>query len=207
MAGVEELPLADDALGQSNILLLAPANQVRENKGCAELLSASPGTADRILCITLSDSPDDRIETWRGHLDDQPATSISFIDVNGKQRSSAMDGWSRSLAPVRPVGDASDLTELGVAVSESLSQCAQTVGQTSICFHSLTGLLDAVSVPHAYHFLNILTSQVTASDSLAHYHLDPEAHGERTVSVLSMLFDAIIEPVGEEKWTVTREYP
>ena len=81
----------------------------------------------------------------------------------------------------------SDLTGLGVAISEVLSEWDDPV---LVCFDSLTSMLQYVDSDTAYEFLHAVTGQVHAARARAHFHVDPAAHDETTLAGITSLFDA-----------------
>lgn len=64
---------------------------------------------------------------------------------------------------------------------------------TTVCFHSVTALLQFAELPRVFRFLYTLASRVASSGARAHYHLDPNAHDEQTVTALTPLFDAVVQ--------------
>lgn len=76
-------------------------------------------------------------------------------------------------------------------------------GRIAVCFHSVSDLLQHVGVERAFRFLHVLLVRLGSVDARAHFHLDPARHDDRTVAILSGLFDAVVE-VGEDEVAVRR---
>ena len=100
-------------------------------------------------------------------------------------------------APIETVSSPNDLTGLGIRITEFLSDWADNDNRTVVCFDSLTALLQYVELDTAYEFLHIITGRMASTDAFAHFHMDPDAHDEQTVEIVTGLMDAVVE-VDEE---------
>jgi hypothetical protein len=160
-----------------------------------------------VLVVTATQTPDDRLDAWRIHADELPA-ELAFIDVGGTTRAAsggeatAADGNGNEFS-VETISSPGNLTRLGVAVSNVLSEWRGTDRRPVICFRSLTTLLQYSEVQQVFRFLHELTRLAKGADAHAHYHMDPTAHGEQERNRLKTLFDAVVEPDGEGGWNVT----
>ena len=90
---------------------------------------------------------------------------------------------------VDAVSSCSDLTALGIKLSRFL---AATDGAITVCFDSVTTMLDHVDLDTAYEFLHTVTRQCFADGARVHFHLDPDAHDDRTVAIITSLCDACV---------------
>jgi hypothetical protein len=97
---------------------------------------------------------------------------------------------------VAQVADPGDLQRLGLTISDHLAGL-DTDERTTLCFHSLSALLQYVDLRRGYRFLHTLIGRLDSVEASSHYHLDPEAHDEQTVATLRPLFDAVVD-VGDE---------
>lgn len=189
-------PHADDGRSSlaSNVLLLEPATGGTADGACVDLLcGAHPDDVD-VLFATVTDSPGDRLDAWRAHAAGPPA-SMGFVSVADRARSAAAAGSGTPdlghAGPVRTVSDPSDLTGVGIAITETLSSWAGDGNRTVVCLESLTALLQYSDVERVYRFLNVLTSQFAHADVAAHVHATPESHDEQTLGTLASLFDEV----------------
>lgn len=189
-------PHADDGRSSpaSNILLLEPATGGTADGTCVDLLcGAHPDDVD-VLFATVTDSPGDRLDAWRAHAAGPPA-SMGFVSVADRARSAAAAGSGTPdlghAGPVRTVSDPSDLTGVGIAITETLSSWADDGNRTVVCLESLTALLQYSDVERVYRFLNVLTSQFARAGVVAHVHATPESHDEQTLGTLASLFDEV----------------
>jgi hypothetical protein len=179
-----------DAVGDAATTLVCTPS-MSSTDGCLELLS-SAGDETTVLWVSYTRPPADCAKRYREATDGGGA-SLTVISVGD----TAADGSPPSDVAVQTVSTATDLTGLGVTLSQTISDHEDIV----LCFDSLTVLLQYVDRETAYEFLNAVTGHLYAADARAHFHLDPTAHDRRTVDALASLFDAIAEREDGE-WAV-----
>lgn len=73
----------------------------------------------------------------------------------------------------------------------------------TICFDSITPLLQYVDSKQAYRFLHTLGGHIQSANAVAHYHMDPVAHDEQSVALVTSLVDAVVEIEESGDWTIT----
>lgn len=183
----------DEARDAANILFRAPSLAPNVDRICANLLAAGDAPPDCTLWITYTRSPDEKLASWHDHGSETVPSRTGVVVVGDRTRTTAAAGSAIPARPASPVvktvADPTDLTGLGVAVSEFFETWATDDNRLTVCFDSLTPLLAYVSVDRACRFLRTLTTRVDALGATAHYHLDSDAHDARTVSRLGSLFD------------------
>ncbi|MFW5935373.1 MAG: DUF7504 family protein [Halolamina sp.] len=190
--------LPDRLAGANSTLLLNSSFADEEN--CTQLLHPDAAADTNVLWVSFTKSPDQQLRRWRDHADGQPA-EMGIVSVEDSTRSVAADagtaGGGPSLpetnAPIETVTSPNDLTGLGIRITEFLTDWAENDNQTVVCFDSLTALLQYVELETAYEFLHIVTGRLATVDAFAHFHMDPEAHDQQTVEVLTGLMDAVVE--------------
>lgn len=125
------------------------------------------------------------------------------MNVDDSVRSAAAASPASAGGPVsvRAVSSPADLTDLGISVNAFLSEWAGDGNRTVVCFHSVTTLLQYVDLQRAFRFFHLIAGRVREVDGLAHYHVDPSAHDDRTVNTLTTLFDGVAEWDGAD-WRV-----
>lgn len=166
-----------------NVLLAAPSMSGGEAEACTDLLIPSnPGNANA-LWVTFQGDASDCVDQWAAATDGQPDHAV--VVVVGDSPGPQPDGVT-----VEHISSPSDLTGLGIAIGESLSEW--DTGPV-VCVDSLTSMLQYVEIETAYEFLHAITGQLYAADARAHFHIDPTAHDEMTVDSIASLFDAIVE--------------
>lgn len=195
--------------GASNVLVLVPSLDHNESDACSRLLAVAPPAETIALSVTVTQSPDDRLEAWRSNVGAELPAKMGIVDVGGTSRSAAaaVVAVPESVGEdirIETVSSPADLTNLGIRVSTYLSEAAGRDEQVVMCFHSLTPLLQYVDLQRLFRFLHVLTGRVAAVDGLAHYHMDPTAHDEQTLNTLKTLFDAVVEFEDDGTWVVAR---
>lgn len=203
--------LGDELAGANNILLLASPMGSSDSDACSSLLSGDTPPGMDVLSVTFNQSPDARIEQWRtagGPID--PA-NLGFIVVGERVRSATaarpsaegpdLAGLGPTIASVSSPGD---LTGIGIELGNFFEDWADDGNELRLCFHTLTTLLQYADLRSVYRFVHALTGRVRSVRGVAHYHLDPAAHDERTVNTLLALFDAVAEHGPEGDWVVRR---
>ena len=202
----EQTTLAERFGGDAhNVLLLAPPMDACDGDGCVDLLTVDPPAGEDVLFVTFVDSPDERLEAWRTRAGNESPAKVGFVSVADSTRSAAaastpLGGVGGELS-IRSVSSPADLTDLGIKVSTFLAEWDDDGNRTVICFHSLTTLLQYVELHRAFRFFHVITGRVRAADGLAHYHIDPTAHDERTINTLTTLFDGVAEWDGTD-WQI-----
>ena len=179
-----------------NFLMLAPAMSDEKSEQCHDLLSGgSPEDID-LLRIVYHRSPDRLVDEWADRVGDQPAnTVILSVDdraqsgsIGGEKLSGEADGTVEVLA-----ANPNDLTGLGMELNNALTALSETGNDVYVCFDSVTAMLQFVDTESAYKFLHMLTGQFHKVDAVAHFHIDPSAHDEQTISRIKTTFDDLIE--------------
>lgn len=176
----------------SNVLLLAPSVSGRETDVCSELLHGAAGRRNGLIVACL-ESPADRIAAWQRH-DAGAASDVTVVDVETTARSAAADAErvGPTDAVVESVPADADLVELGETVDRHLSRLSAE-GETGVCVHSVTDLLQRGDERGVFKFLEVLASAVEDAGAVAHYHMDPDVHDAETVRTFEVLFDSVVD--------------
>ncbi|MFC6974970.1 hypothetical protein ACFQL1_10225 [Halomicroarcula sp. GCM10025709] len=169
--------------GATNTVLCAPSMSGHAGGGglCTELLQA-PEPPGSVLWVTYTRSPSACVEAVRSSSIE--TASLSVIAVG--EAPTGAD--SLSSVSIDSVSTPSDLTGLGITLSQRLSDCEDVV----VCFDSLTAVLQYVELEPLYEFLHAVVGHLHAADARAHFHLDPSAHDSQTVDAVTSLFDAAV---------------
>ncbi len=174
----------------------APVGRGRATLLCGDAMDAGVSDActgaleggDSVLWVSYTRSPDDCFDQLPGLAADRKAA----VDVGGGTRSAAATGGGGGGAGGDvSVADPNDLTGIGIAVTDQLSEGAH------VCFDSVTTMLQYVETKRAYTFLNSLLGHLWNANATAHFHFNPEAHDPQTVAAVTSLFDARIDVDGE----------
>lgn len=186
------LALIEDA---SNVLLLGELVCPEEYDVCTKLLGAQ--TPANLLLVTLTQSPEERLNVCRGFLGELPGeTAIVSVGDSGASSPIPVDGGDH--VTVETIPDPTDLMRIGITISRRLSELEDPDAPTAVCFHSLTALLQlGGNQQSVFRFLHTLRGRVRAAGARAHYHLDDGAHDQELVSLLRPLFDVTLR-VGDD---------
>lgn len=178
----------------SNILLFGPLRGSNTDGHCVNLLA--PDADTHVVIVTVTQSVDAQLDRWRDHATDFPAGMTILTlgeDSRSAEKSSTVttpDGPTE--VTIQTLSDPSDLTRLGITLSQQLTAAAADAEKLTLCLHSLTGLLQYVSAQRLFRFVHILQKKVETVDSVAHYHMDPSAHEVEGVNVFRSLFDTVV---------------
>jgi len=193
------------ALGElseaSNVLLLAPSLGSRGDEACLDLLSRTPPGETNTLSITYTDTPQEWVDRWMEGVGVAPVRG-GIVSVGQADASVDDASWA-----VNPVENPSDLTGIGIELSELLSGTANAAGDDehiAVCFNNVTSLLQYADLQRAFRFLHVVTGRIKTVDGVGHFHLDPDAHDSQTLATLKGLFDAVVEVDDDGHWTVTK---
>jgi hypothetical protein len=195
-----------DALEEaSSVLLLAPSLSDTEDACCADLLQPTDERGGNLLWVSYTKSPDSQLRRWRAHGHGH-AANLGIVSVGESTRSTAaaQPGESHASGPIEAVANPNDLTGLGIRLNNYLRRWEDNGHQTTLCFDSLTAMLQYIDPETAYEFLHILTGRIHAAGARAHFHMDPSAHDEQTVERFVSLCDAVVDLTGEERTVRSR---
>lgn len=179
-----------------NTLLEAPALDGDAAEGVYEVLSQTPSRETNLLVISYRDGPDRWLADWHHHVGQMPA-DLGFIHVGETTRSTATTSGaptaSSSFGFVDAVRNPSDLTGLGIQISNYLERWADSNHTIIVYFDSLTSLLQFADLDKGYRFLHVLSGRIKSVDGHAFYRIDPNAHQSQTVATLQSLMDDTID--------------
>ena len=196
--------LANDVERGACVLLLAPSIHEATDEACIDLLTPRDPDDENVLWVTYTRSPDACMQDWLDHAGGRPR-NMQFVSVGETTRSAAAsvggDAAPNTGDTVETLSSPGDLTGLGIKLSEILKAWKGSDARTVACFDSLTALLQYADLQTAYKFLHVLTGRFDAAGVTAHFHLDPDACDQQTVSTLTSLFDTVVE-FDDGEWTV-----
>lgn len=147
----------------------------------------APSGDERVVWVSYTRSP----AACFAQLPDVPAERKSVVDVGGERRSAGAGTQRTATAGGSvTVTEPGDLTGIGIAVRDHVEPGVR------LCFDSVTAMLQYVELERAYTFLSSLLGGLWSAGARAHFHLDPAAHDDRTVAVVTSLFDARVDADG-----------
>jgi hypothetical protein len=169
----------------TTVMLGAPSMSGGADGACVDLLAQAAPDDVSVLWVSFTKPAAACLDRWRSVHDTDPADFGMIVvgeTVGGGGGNADIDAQA-----VQTISNASDLTGIGIKVSEFISGRDE---QIAVCFDSVTALLQYVELETAYEFLHALTGQLYSVGAVSHFHIDPNAHDRRTVDTLLSLFDA-----------------
>jgi len=185
-----------------NVLVCCPSFTGAEPRACLDLLTPDGSTDVHALSVLFTQSPGDHVDAWQRIAGAYPTRMrIVAVDADARSDRAAEAADADAERAVERVGSPHNLTRLGIRVADCLDEWAGATETVVVCFQSLTTLLQYVDVESAVAFLDVVAERCAATDAVAHYHLDPQAHDDETIDRLRELFGTtLIFDDGE--WTV-----
>jgi hypothetical protein len=206
------LAQTDDVLGNaSSILLEAPSASDAEEQACIDLLSGQVVSRTNVLGITVEHSVSDRLAIWRRRAgSDMPNRSV-VVDgrsaMRGGERADGDGGGSGEAPPprttVEELPESAEPIDIGIAVARHLGAWESADATSVCCLHSLTPLLQRFGRDEVVSMVTSINELCGTVGATAHHHVDPAAHDEETLATFRPLYDAVVEHVQGDEWTVT----
>lgn len=181
-------PVVDAMDDLTNVLLLGRATDETVSRVHRTLLTVSEPTDTRVLGVTFQ-SPRRWLQAWHRQVGTDPA-ELGVVAVGETMSGPPDEGTSESVS-VEAVSP-TDLTGLGIVLSDFLGSWDERPESVTVCFDSLTDLLQYSDTQTVFRFLRIATRRLELVGATAHFHLDPSAHSEQTIATLRSVFDAVV---------------
>ncbi|WP_458209255.1 DUF7504 family protein [Haladaptatus sp. NG-SE-30] len=184
--------------GGTNVLVHTPPLDTNGESKCLDFLTSTPPARSNVLIVSYVRTPDEWLERWNESVGDHPAR-LGFVHVGDSMRSAATTASQSSSVAQSPdiveaVASPTNLTGLGIKISEYLAKWEENENQTVVCFDSLTVLLQYTKdVQTTFQFLHTLIGRVQTAEARACYKITPSAHDDQTVATLTSLFDTVVE--------------
>lgn len=196
-----KLEQVDDA---SNILVLGPTDCRAATNICGELLTEDPSADEHLLFVSFEVADVNDVTKLGVNVQDSlsPTTVVSVGDFNRSTSSSQCIDGPPNGAALDFVPASSNLAELGITINDCIAGWDEEGRQITLCFDSLTHLLNEGKIEKVFQFLSILSARIRSVDGVAHYHLDPNQFSEEAIGTLRPLFDAVITITGAGEITV-----
>ncbi|MFB6131010.1 MAG: hypothetical protein ABEJ28_09345 [Salinigranum sp.] len=178
-------------------LLVVPSISPADKTVCTDLLVRGTEEPPNVLHVDFVRTPRERVRDWQ--LSDSHPADLAILHVDTYTRGAdagaeaGADTYSELSPVVETIQNPSDLTGLGVALTKCLERWEDDERPGRVCFHSISALLHYVDLSAAFQFLNVVRGQLARADVTGHFHVQPGAHGDKTLNKLYPLFDAIVE--------------
>lgn len=178
-------PLGELPAAATTVLLASRTLVGDDGDACASLLARAASDDGPVLWVSYTRTPADCVRRVR---EEAGVPDRGVVVTVGESRGDGAD--LDPAVTVESIDSPTDLTGLGIALRRHLDEWPD--GHAAICFDSLTSLLQYVDLETAYEFLQVVCGQTHHADAVAHFHLDPDAHEERTIATLTSLVDAAV---------------
>ncbi|WP_226011367.1 DUF7504 family protein [Halomicrobium salinisoli] len=151
-----------------------------ESSVCRELVEADVSAGREVLWVCHERSACEAVGT------------IDETDTAGVLSVGGLPGEADAVGDVHveSVSKPGDLPALGLKLSRLLSEHD---GELTICFESITALLEHADRNGVCRFLHTLTAQIREAGARAHFHLAPD-HDVETTGTVASLCDALVDP-------------
>lgn len=191
MVGGQAEPGLCERLGDvSNVFLLAPTFSPGVDQQCRNLVDCG----EAVVYVVTGNDLESYVDRWQ---DSDGPDRVGILSLGGQTRSAAVSSGSGQADAIdvrhRQVESPGNLTKIGVELNELLTSWTEDGARLTVCFESLTPLIQYSDVEKVYKFMHVFSNQVEASDARAHYHLDPNAHEASDVNLLMTTFDGVVE--------------
>jgi len=174
----------------TNVLVLAPSLSEEKETTCLDLQAAGPPERLNVLRISYSGAPEELVTQWRDQHGELPARMglVTVGDQPGHHRNGADLPDPIFVTTANP----NDITGLGMRLNNYLNDHDDD-SQLVACLDSMTEMLQFADLQPVFKFLHMFAGQLRDADAVAHFHLDPGAHDDQTVSRLKPLFDDAVD--------------
>lgn len=182
----------DAPLPERSTLVLTPG-QMAVDVDLTWAVTLSP-PADTAAILVTSGSGRQTLERWQRTREELPA-SVTVIQVSDVPLSENLefDGQPVRTTRIAPT----DLTGLGMALSDLFTGIDQKERNPVVCFDLLTVLLHFNNEESVFRFLHTVTTWMEKVSATAAFYLNPSAHDSQTVNTLYPLFDDVVR-VGQD---------
>ena len=179
----------DDIQAASTVLVFDSPFDSPTEATCPFLCDGTTAETQSALSVLFTGSPTEYFRAWT-QTAGRRADQLQIISANP---GSAPTVETDSPPVIERVTNPGNLTALGVAITNAVSTQDCDTGEMSVCFDSLTSLLQYSALDRTVRFLRELSNQFDAVGARAHVHVDPKAHDKQTIGTLVSQFDEVIE--------------
>ncbi|UPV74447.1 hypothetical protein M0R89_18190 [Halorussus limi] len=192
-------PALEQLQDARNVLMLASSLSPASGDIHHDLFGERTLAESNVLVLTFG-----RADRWlrelRAEHGDPNETAIIQIDETLRRSTSHPDDVTvKTVSPT-------DLTGVGMAVSDVIERWTDGDAETVVCFDSVTDFLQYADSSTMYRFLRVVTRRFDAVDGFAHFHMNPNAHDQQTIATLKSPFDAVVDASDGSDVSVSTRY-
>lgn len=192
--------MGDGVIDPSSALVLDPDGGPYSPATCQDLLVAGDAASRETVAVTYECGPAYWVDEYLDRVGAVP-DDLAVVTIAASTRSAASRESGARADPmgveVRVVEDPDDLSGVAIAMDASFERWRReraADAHRSVCFDSVTNLLDHVDLETAFRLVHVLQHRASQVGAAAHFHLSPHAHDEQTVATVRSLFDVALEP-------------
>jgi hypothetical protein len=187
----EELAQIDPT---AQVLVLGSASNRVHDQACSAFLASGPEHRNALI-VTTGNSVTERLRVCH-EASGGSFSEFAVIAVGGGQRateeSEITESVTGSSVKLHRVSSPTNLSRLGIVISQTISKWDGDDVQPVVCFHTLTHFLNYVDTEQLFRFLQTLRGRFRESGVGAHYHLDPSTVDAEVLGILSPIFDDVV---------------
>lgn len=185
VAGLGEVLRPDAVEPGTNVLVSGSA---LTGKREVMLTLLGPSVAHRgTVVVTTRQNADATVRDYRtlaAEVEDDRLCIVDCVSQTGPF------GSTTDSADRRFLTDPSDLTGIGIGVSEFMRECHGEERPTRVGIHSLSTLLMYTDLRRVFQFLHVVTNRVRAADFVSVVAVDDTVLDDREFGVIQQPFDA-----------------
>ena len=174
----------------TNVIVMAPSLSEEKRATCLDLQGVGSSAHRNVLHVTYSGAPAELVDQWRDHYGELPARMGIVVVGDQPGQTPGGDGVPENVFVTS--ANPNDITGLGMRLNNYLNDHDDD-SQLVVCVDSMTEMLQFVELQPVFKFLHMFAGQLREADAVAHFHLDPGAHDDKTINRLKPLFDDAID--------------
>jgi len=170
----------------SNILIVGPPLSGKRALAY-DLLAAGTENDEGVVIVTNGDSANRLLTEFVPEISGE--VPVGVVDCVTRHQGGSVENTDR----IRYVASPDDMTGVGIEFSEFVEAFYGAGHQRNrVLLSSLSTLLLYSNLQTVFRFLHVFTSRVDNADAVGFYTIEAGAHGDRAMSTLTQLFDAMI---------------
>jgi KaiC/GvpD/RAD55 family RecA-like ATPase len=189
------VPLDPGALAPgTNVLVSGPVLTGKQRLVLRLLAAGTPAERGTVIATTRTRG-DAIARAFEEIAGDVPEDRLAVVDSS----SATPDRLRRGSPTRRLVGSPGDLTGIGIGLTEFMHRFYHRDGAARVGVHSLSTMLMYTEFRRLFRFLHVVTGRIDSSAFVGAFAVDSSAMDPRELSVLTQLFDSVVETrVGDE---------
>jgi len=186
-ADVLDVDAASSVPPGSNVLVSGPAMTGKEAL-VFDILADGVREGEGAVVVTTGDRAGDVIGAIETRAPGVAGHQLGVIDCRGDS-----DG-DDSEAYVHHVGSPSDLTGMGVGITNSFERIQNAgIDRGRLALASLSTMLTFADEQTVFKFCHVLSQRLDAAGFLGFFTIDSSAHDDRTLQIITQAFDGLVE--------------